>query len=205
MKSSASTALECSLCTILSAARLVAEPRRGVKPAYEEYHVIAGMLLMLDSPIGRPSLSKRLGLGDTAAKTMIRRLVEHGFAERVGRSGVKLVDSLREALLALRVCIYGSGSVCIAFNTCRYECSSLTDVLRLRDSLVSVGVKPVLIMCCSRGVEAPGVPRDLLESYASFCEACNGRSLCVIVEDAGDPLLIASRVLYSVASIECGG
>lgn len=61
---------------------LITAPAKGVKPTFEEYHVIKALLVLYEKePIGRQLLSRYLGISITATRTLIKRL-----------KSVKLVD-----------------------------------------------------------------------------------------------------------------
>jgi len=52
-------------------------PIKGVRPAFNEYHVIKTLLLLYEKePLGRNLLSKYLGLGVTSTRTLMKRLKE---------------------------------------------------------------------------------------------------------------------------------
>lgn len=53
----------------------IAASIKGVKPAFDEYHIIKALLILYEKePIGRQLLSKYLGIGITSTRTLIKRL-----------------------------------------------------------------------------------------------------------------------------------
>ncbi len=150
-------------------------------------------------------MSRILGLGDSAAKTMLRRMGEAGLVEKRGRVGVEASNWVRDAFASLRLCSTGdAGRVCVAFDTCSYFCSATSQVIRLRDALVVHGLQPTLIMCCDEDMIAPGAPSQYIDEYGGACRGCNGRRLCIVVENPlMDPVVVVARTLAAVASIEC--
>lgn len=53
---------------------LVQEKAPGPTPSFQMFHVVKVLELVADSPIGRVTLSKRLGIGEGATRTLIERL-----------------------------------------------------------------------------------------------------------------------------------
>ncbi len=150
-------------------------------------------------------MSRMLGLGDSAAKTMLRRMSETGLVEKRGRVGVEASRWVRDAFKSLRVCNASDANrLCIALDTCGYFCGSTSSVIRLRDALVVHGLQPALIMCCDEGMVAPGAPSQYIEEYGSACRGCHGRRLCIVTEGCTvEPVVVTARALAAVASIEC--
>ncbi|AEM39390.1 hypothetical protein Pyrfu_1533 [Pyrolobus fumarii 1A] len=203
MQSSGSMVSECSICRLYEIAVEVSKPKRGVKPGFDPEHVIGYILLAARGPIGRPLAAKALGIGDTAAKTMIRRLREIGVIETRGREGSSLKQELRQIVENIHFCQNGN---CIGINICGIDvCEAsrgLSKVLELRDSLVSRGVTPLLILCCSSGFVAPGAPHDVVDGLISSCLECEGRDICVVL--GGDIGLVeVSRVILAIAKVVC--
>jgi len=58
-------------------------PRRGVRPSYTLLHVFRALLILYrEGPMGRRRLAQRLGIGETPARTLLRRLRDLGLADR---------------------------------------------------------------------------------------------------------------------------
>lgn len=71
----------------------ICEIRGGVKPAFDEYHVIKALKLIKEKqPIGRITLSKLLNLGESSTKNLIRRLNVYGLVNIDEVAGVLLTD-----------------------------------------------------------------------------------------------------------------
>ena len=191
-----------SLCRLYELVSEAAKPRRGVSPSFREWHVLAYMLLAREGPLGSPLASRILGRGDTAVKTMIRRLRELGAVETLGVAGTTLRRVYRELLDSMGLCV--SRSRCVGLDCCIDTCD-LRFVLALRDSMIGVGVQPRLILCCRGGVfEAPGAPRDIIEEYVELCSACSGeRRVCVVLEGEASVLDVA-KVVVAAARVVCG-
>ncbi len=60
----------------------VCAPQRGVRPGFDGRHVLKALLLIYErEPIGRITLSKLLGIGETSVRTLIRRFRALGLVE----------------------------------------------------------------------------------------------------------------------------
>ncbi len=85
------------VCEFGEKIRDIVKPRRGIKPKFQEYHVIKTlMLLEHEGPIGRPTLSKRLGLGESSVRSLLRRLRELGLVSVDEVGGAYLTNEGRE-------------------------------------------------------------------------------------------------------------
>ncbi len=208
MRYSASTVSGCSaehLCSLYRLASLISEPRRGVKPAFTEQHVVALILLASWEPIGRPSLSRILGLGDTATKTLLRRTREAGLVVNVGRRGVRTVDDVRSYVEALRPCISGR---CVALHIgcepwCRMS-SGLKPVLLLRDELVKLGISFEVIACCGERIMVPGAGTREERMVKLECDQClEAATTCVLLTREAH-VLDLSGVVTAAARVMCG-
>ena len=161
--------------------------------------MIGYLLLAYQGPVGRPIASRVLGLGDTAVKTLQRRLREMGVVETHGAVGTGLRGEYVKLVEEMELC---RARDCIGFNTCTMNpCESLSQVLRIRDSLVSAGVNPRLILCCEAEPVAPGAPSSAINEYASGCMKCIGRKLCIATRWTS--VSDIARILYAVARAVC--
>ena len=67
------------ICEFGNRIRDAVSPRRGIRPKFQEYHVVKILeLLECEEPIGRPTLTRRLGLGESSVRSLLRRLRELG-------------------------------------------------------------------------------------------------------------------------------
>ena len=190
---------ECSLCRLYRLAVEAARPRRGVRPSFQEWHVIGYLLLAYHGPVGRPTASRVLGIGDTAVKTLQRRLREMGVVESRGVVGTGLRGEYVKLVESIGLC---QTRDCIGFDVCAENlCEGVSSVLRIRDSLVSAGVTPRLILCCSGEPVAPGAPPGAIREYAGECLKCVGKKLCIAARL--ESVLDAAKILYAVARVTC--
>ncbi len=82
---------ELSFLTTLSRSRAP-----GPFPSFSDYHLLWAIdIIEFKGPIGRSRLSKELGLGEGAGRTMVERLRDEGLI-KVTRSGCSLTDHGRD-------------------------------------------------------------------------------------------------------------
>lgn len=65
---------------------------RTVRPSFCEGDVLGALLLLAEGPTGRYALKEFLGLGDAAARTLLRRLHRLGLVKPAGRKGHVLTE-----------------------------------------------------------------------------------------------------------------
>jgi len=65
---------------------------RTVRPSFREGDVLGVLLLLAEEPVGRYAIRDVLGLGDAAARTLLRRLQRLGLVRPAGRKGHVLTD-----------------------------------------------------------------------------------------------------------------
>ncbi|MCE4624702.1 MAG: BlaI/MecI/CopY family transcriptional regulator [Desulfurococcales archaeon] len=176
------------------AARLISEamrPERGGSPSYRAYHVIEALRLASRAPVGRPYLSRRLGLGETPAKTLIGRLERLGLLKRTPK-GRHATPSALEILAALqkvvhvypaRLGLFNSEGEILAIIEVLDPPEDLTGVYQLRDYLVARGCRVSIIGGIHRGgsVSLPGVPEELASKVVDFVGGLGGVNRGVII------------------------
>jgi len=136
------------------------KPRRGVRPSYTLLHVFRALLILYrEGPVGRRRLARMLGLGETAARTLVRRLVELGLASRdraqgcyLTRLGFEVAASISRRIprIADATGVLGPD---LALDRCAYagllSGVRLTgDWMRLRDLFVRRGATAAVIAVC---------------------------------------------------------
>jgi len=66
------------LCELVNLVTDISSPKRGVRPAFSEYHIIKAIeILESEGPVGRIILSRLLKLGEASTRSLIKRLKEH--------------------------------------------------------------------------------------------------------------------------------
>jgi hypothetical protein len=86
-------------------------PNPGPPPVFSESHILLALLMIGDSsPLGRIELSRRLALGEGAARTIVKRLSLGGLIA-VGKSGCVLTNRGQQVYKVLRLKITNVKSV----------------------------------------------------------------------------------------------
>jgi len=139
----------------------VCSPRRGVRPSYTPGKVLKLLLLLLDKePLGRHTISRELGIGESSARTLVRRLRELGVVDVDPVGGCVLTGSGRRMVAEIRrviPLILDVSSVLKTLSLDRYafaariRVDSDWNVLKVRDSLVREGASAALILRCVGG------------------------------------------------------
>ncbi|MEM1723533.1 MAG: DUF4443 domain-containing protein [Candidatus Jordarchaeales archaeon] len=75
---------------------------RTVRPSFCEGDVLGALLLLAEGPTGRYALKDFLGLGDAAARTLLRRLHRLGLVKPAGRKGHILTERGRSIAESLK-------------------------------------------------------------------------------------------------------
>ncbi len=111
----------------------------GPLPSFNDYHLLWAMeFVELDEPIGRSRLSKFLGLGEGAGRTIVERLRDGGLI-RVTRSGCSLTPRGRNVLEGVRRIV--SRSVPLTGNPLGLDGSSVAILVRGASHLVRSGIE----------------------------------------------------------------
>lgn len=192
---------------ILSILREVTKPKQGNRPNFDEAHVILTLtIIYAEQPIGRPTLMKRLGLGEATTRTLLRRLKELDLirVDKVGgteltETGKKLIEMWNSRIYMekrdLKTINWNSIMV-VAKNE-----ASLLDkikVLELRDMIIKAGANAALIAVVKNGhIEIPPKTNEfsikgLLEEIKIACSSCQDGDLIVFITP--DDMHIAYKV-----------
>lgn len=141
----------------------VCEARGGIKPAFDEYHVIKALKLIKENqPIGRITLSKLLKLGEASTKNLIRRLhmwglinVDEVAGALLSHKGLKLMNMIESIIKFIDIDIspitrwnnYVSAIIKESYNLVK-KCGG---VLWLRDVVIRNGGTACLILALKGG------------------------------------------------------
>jgi len=185
----------------------------GARPGFHEGHVIKSLLaLSSEEAIGRKKLSKILGIGETSARSLIKRLYEMGLVKvdkiagailtDKGNNVVKVFDELLK-VIPLNRDILGfnwDNTVLIVIKDLPPKSTTVTII---RDKAISVNAGAALILLYSNNkLVAPGVNVkdlhdkivDVLQTYVSkYCS-----KECTLIYASirtGEPLEIAGLKL----------
>ena len=199
----------------------IAKPLRGGDVGYSVFHAYRLLVEACEKPVGRPRLSRLLGLGESSAKTLLRRLREKGLLSETGRghratilgcSVASTVSSLIEVSLAeLGSLELGEasewGRVAIIATRAMDPPTDLVSVYRIRDELVAEGCRAAIIGGVNRGVYTfPGIPDNIASRLASIARNAGialDRGLLVFVREDDLPRGFSS-VLGMVYRTVCG-
>ncbi len=153
----------------------IAKPGRGGHKGFRPAHIIALLdLLLKKGRVGRPKITKLLGIGESSAKTMLKKLENAGliaggpkghYLTPFGKATIEdLLQILHFRLLEAPHPIFSEGVKRIF--ECTISCvdgpEDLVSVLSLRDYLVAEGCRLALIGSVRNGsVVLPGAPGEI--------------------------------------------
>lgn len=181
---------------ILTIVAEATKPRQGNKPKYDESHVIQALLIIQkEQPIGRPTLEKRLQLGDATVRTLLRRLRELGVIKVDKVGGAEITEEGKEALREWNSIIKIGEAELKSIN---WNCSMIIvkggskilekqKVIELRDKIIKLGADSTLIsVILNNKVELPPKTeefgmRELLEDIRNSCDSCENNDLIVYI------------------------
>ena len=145
----------------------------GRSPLFSEAHVIMALdEIEYQKYIGRKTLSRKLGLGEGATRTLIRHLVREKLViisksgNRLSKKGVKLYSALRAAMSRTTEIPPSSltiGPINIAVLV-RKASSVVKDGLKQRDTAIKAGAKGATTLIYSNGrLMMPGVTGNVFK------------------------------------------
>lgn len=157
------------------------EPERGGRPAFTLYHVHALLKELKKEPLGRPSISYRLGLSDSSVKTLLARLRERGLIMR-SRGGAVLTEKGEELLKWLnskvRVCETSLGfksweqAVAIAVSCVNPPVKDV-EAMAFRDLFIAAGCSKAIVGSWARDrFLMPGSPPELESEIGGKVSKC---------------------------------
>ncbi len=176
---------------------LSARGLRGPAPSFDEIHIARALCLLHDNPpLGRIALSKSLGIGEGAARTLIKKLSSLGLL-KIDAVGGCLLTEKGEALarrlrsffprnLQLNLPSLGVGQHGYAILV---RCTiSEHRVVSIRDIAVRYGATGALVIkYCEGRLEVPLVYNDLKEEHPSEAKLI----LSKLKPEDGDTIIIA--------------
>ncbi|WP_236751970.1 DUF4443 domain-containing protein [Acidianus sp. HS-5] len=172
------------------------KPKQGNKPKYNEAHVIHALLIIQnEQPIGRPTLEKRLNLGDATVRTLLRRLKEVGAIKVDKVGGAEITEECKKALQEWNSIIKIGEAELKSVN---WNCSMIMvkdgskiiekqKVIELRDKIIKLGADSVLIsIFLNNKVELPPKTeefgmKELLEEIKNSCKTCENNDLIAFI------------------------
>lgn len=152
----------------LAELKILCEPIGGVKPSFDAYHVYLALTsLYHEAPIGRVALARRLSLGGSSIRTMIRRMKRRGLIEVDRVAGAFLTQKGREVAESLENTLRLLGPLnlssicgdCVTYGTVikgfKDVLSLRIGYLRFRDQIVREGAEGAIVIYCG---ETPSMP-----------------------------------------------
>jgi len=150
----------------------------GRAPTFMEVHIVKALeTISIEEAVGRIKLSKTLGLGEGATRTLVKHLRNEGIVE-ISRSGIVLSESGRELLFVLRSKIGGemevprSSLTVGSFNVAvlvRDEADAVTYGLEQRDAAIKAGASGATTLVFSRNrLAMPGISEDVFQNIGSI-------------------------------------
>ncbi len=170
---------------------------RGPAPSFDEVHIARALCLLYDNPpLGRITLSKSLGIGEGAARTLIRKLSSLGLLKVDAVGGCLLTEKGEELAQRLRKLFPKSLQLNLpSLKIGRHGYAvlirrSISDqkVILIRDVAVRYGATGALVVkYCEGRLEVPLVYDDLKSEYPSEAQAI----LSKLEPKDGDTIIIA--------------
>lgn len=150
----------------------------GRSPTFTEVHIIKALeIISGEEAVGRIKLSKMLGLGEGATRTLVKHLRSEGIVE-ILRSGIVLSDVGRKLLSVLRSKIGGEAEVpkssltVGSFNVAvliRDKADVVTHGLEQRDAAIKAGASGATTLVFSRNrLAMPGIGEDVFQNIESI-------------------------------------
>ncbi len=188
-------------CGALNTLVDVAKPMRGGDVGYTIFHAYRLLAEICDKPLGRPKISRLLGLGESSVKTLLRRLREAGLVMETSRGhkatnrGCTLASILSDTI-RVKLVEHGNiefedengwGRAAIIAAKPLEPPRDLVSVYRVRDKLVMEVCGGAIIGGVNRGVYTfPGVPANIASQLASLAEKAGlgtGKGLVVFLRE----------------------
>jgi len=150
----------------------------GRSPTFTEVHIIKALeTISVEKAVGRIKLSKTLGLGEGATRTLAKHLRNEGIIE-ILRSGIVLSESGRKLLSVLKSKIGGETEVpessltVGSFNVAvlvRDEAHVVTYGLEQRDAAIKAGASGATTLVFSHNrLAMPGTSEDVFQNIQSI-------------------------------------
>ena len=207
---------------LLTTLHKVCEAKGGIKPAFNEYHVIkALMVIKEEQPIGRPTLSKRLKLGESSTKNLIRRLHIQGLIEvdpvagaYLTSKGLRLAEQVKNLLRFIDIDVsplvnwstYVSALIKGGYELVK-KCGG---ILWLRDVVIKNGGDACLIITVKGGKLVLPSPNEefIIEGKLGGLITklgLNEGDLVLVVKGKDTHTAEEALVLSFINLLECGG
>lgn len=170
--------------------------RQGNKPNYDKAHVILTLIYIKnEGPIGRISLMRKLGLGESTVKTLLRRLKEQKLItiDRIGGAtitdkGIELLNSIEKLIKVKETTLFSINwdTVMIVIKSGK-SILDKTGVLKLRDFIIRLEAESVLIAeVLENKIFLPPFTDEksmsnLLNEIKANCDKCENNDLILFI------------------------
>lgn len=170
--------------------------RQGNKPNYDKAHVMLALIYIKnEGPIGRISLMRKLGLGESTIKTLLRRFKEQKLIiiDRVGGAiitdkGIELLSSIEKLIKVKETTLFSINwdTVMIVIKSGKSILDKI-GVLKLRDFIIRLGAESVLIAeVLENKIFLPPFTDEksmsnLLNEIKANCDKCENNDLILFI------------------------
>lgn len=201
--------------TIKDVLKLAISPVKGVKPAFNMYHIIKTLILLHErGPLGRQLLSKHLGIGVTSTRTLIKRLKSLNLLDVDPVAGCILTNHGRRIVDKILSLVVRGGDVkdvldpplmlykkAYAFLVKRgVEMLKKYDITYIRDTVIKHEARAVIIVYIVNGKIYIPPERDLNEerypSLRRLTDTLGARDLDAIFVIFVDEENLAEKTLF---------
>ena len=159
-------------------------------------HIVKAIELIAEKPIGRTNLSKELGLGEGATRTLVNRLKDYGLitVDRLGciftKKGKKLWNSLHKAF-PKKIVLEKSELTLAPYNIAilvKERNNKVKLGMEQRDAALVVGAKGATTLIFKEGsLKFPTENRDVAEDFPRIC-----KKLVSMQPEENDVIIIGS-------------
>ncbi len=178
-------------CQAVRAVLEAARPARGGAVGFTAYHAYRALeAIARNQPVGRPTLTRILGLGEAPVKTLLQRLCNQGLVEKTPR-GHRLTREGWGTLRALGEAVVMGDPPETPLGPSKYLATSLldpprslVDVYRVRDYLVMENCRKALIGGVEDGsVFFPGTPGEVVAHLTEWSPSIERGLLLIVPEE----------------------
>lgn len=201
--------------TIKDVLKLATSPAKGIRPAFDMYHIIKALILLYEKgPLGRQLLSKYLGISVTSTRTLIKRLKNLNLLDVDPVAGCILTNHGREIADKILSTVVHGGDIkdvldpplmlykrAYAFLVRRgVEILENYDITYVRDTMIKHEARAVIIIYVVNGKTYIPPERDLNEerypSLRRLTSKLGARDFDAIFIIFADEETIAERTLF---------
>lgn len=182
---------------------LTREKAPGPSPSFLMVHIVKAIELIAERPIGRTNLSKELGLGEGATRTLVNRLKDYGLitVDRLGcvftKEGKNLWNFLQKVFP--KKIILEKSELTLASYNIAILVKELGNKVRLgmeqRDAALVVGAKGATTLIFKEGsLKFPSENREVAEDFPGIF-----KKLVSMQPEENDAIIIGSADILAMA------